>query len=320
MPNPLHQKRLFILGLGSQGKAWAQNWRDQKLTFKILFREKSNSLQAAQKLDLPIMFLQEWHPQPNDIFVMLIPDHTHEEMLKFFAQLAEDVPLTFIYAHGVSYTQHAWKTVYPNWSHLLLAPKAIASEVRANYLSREPLAAVYSTEGHNLQDAKTAETLLLFLAKELGINQGPFKSTFREETLADLFSEQALLCSLLPYGARIVFEKMVERGISREVAYLECWREVKLIADAMIKFGPDNFHRLISPNALYGGEKARHIIFDKSFHHKLDTLADDIWSGEFFKEIVEQDFETLRQRITADWAATNLAQIHKRMEKKGVEL
>ncbi|HAZ11817.1 MAG: hypothetical protein A2X86_07805 [Bdellovibrionales bacterium GWA2_49_15] len=316
-PNPLQRRRLFILGLGSQGKAWAQNWRDQKLPFQILLREKSSTIQEAKKLELPVTLFNEWRPEPNDIFIMLIPDHTHKNVLAFFAQQGGDIPLTFIYAHGVSYTQYNWNQVYPAWSHLLLAPKAIASEVRANYLSHEPLAAVYSTEGSIAHDAKE---LVFFLAGQLGINQGPFKSTFREETLADLFSEQALLCSLLPYGARLIFEKMVERGISREVAYLECWREVKLIADAMIKFGPENFHRLISPNALYGGEKARHVIFDKSFHDKLDTLAADIWSGSFFNEVMDQDLDALRQSVIADWSSTTLAQTHKAMEKKGVDL
>ncbi len=317
MANPIQNKRLFILGLGSQGKAWAQNWQDQKIPFHILSRGSKNTLEEIQKLNLSHQLLQEWRPQAHDIFVMLIPDHTHKQVLEFFAQRGREIPLTFIYAHGVSYTQYHWNKIYPSWSHLLLAPKAIASEVRANYLSHEPLAAVYSTEGSSDKDA---EKLVLFLARELGINQGPFKTTFQEETRADLFSEQALLCSLLPYGARIVFEKMLERGISREVAYLECWREVKLIADAMIKFGPENFHKLISPNALYGGEKARHIIFDKSFHAKLDKLASEIWSGSFFEEIMEQDFDALRRKVTEDWSKTTLAQTHNTMEKKRVGL
>ncbi|MEK6626285.1 MAG: hypothetical protein AABY86_15040, partial [Bdellovibrionota bacterium] len=80
--NPLHQRRLFILGLGSQGKAWAQNWRDSRLTFQILLRANSTGIQEAQKLDLSTMFFKEWRPENNDIFAMLIPDHTHKEVLQ----------------------------------------------------------------------------------------------------------------------------------------------------------------------------------------------------------------------------------------------
>ena len=91
-------KKTFILGLGSQG-ARAQNWRDSKLTFQILrenmpgrrmpatptFRTSCTSCTSIQEAQTrPVHHvLQRGRPENNDIFAMLIPDHTHKEVLQF---------------------------------------------------------------------------------------------------------------------------------------------------------------------------------------------------------------------------------------------
>jgi len=82
-----------------------------------------------------------------------------------------------------------------------------------------------------------------------------YASSFEEECMADLFSEQSLLCSLLPYGALKSYQILRQNGVSKEVAFMECFLELKSISQAFVTMGPVEFFKLISPNALIGSQK-----------------------------------------------------------------
>jgi ketol-acid reductoisomerase len=110
-------------------------------------------------------------------------------------------------------------------------------------------------------------------------------SNFKNETYADLFSEQSILCSLLPYASEMIFNKLVDKGIEKELAYFESWYEVKLIADTLMKIGPQKFFDLISPNALLGSKKGKDFLLDSHFQSQLNKLLDNIYSEDFFKEV-----------------------------------
>jgi ketol-acid reductoisomerase len=301
---------IIIIGFGSQAKAWALNLKDSGENVHIALRYQSQSLATAKELGLKTLTLGPDLKYFRN-FALLTPDHTHQRILhenREFIQKGSKI----ILAHGYSYTRHDLKTEYPDWDFLLFAPKAIASELRFQFESKGKLAAVMSTEGS--KDPLDGR-LIGRLAKSLGITAGPFETTFQDETFADLFSEQSILCSLLPYGALSSYKKLREKGISKEIAYLECWYEIKLIADAMVKMGPEKFFELISPNALFGGEKARKLLLDERFNSASLELLKDIWSEKFFREIDGTDFETLREEIIGFWRKEELAQTHQELKR-----
>lgn len=297
---------IVIIGFGSQAKAWALNLKDSGANVYIALRESSPSIKEAQALDLKTIIIG---PQLKDfkIFAILTPDHAHHQILEDNKQFIADGS-KIILAHGFSYVKNSFKEKYPSWSFLMLAPKAIASEVRFQYETKGKLAAVISTEGSTNPESDLR--LLKELANAIGITAGPFETTFKDETYADLFSEQSILCSLIPYGALHSYNKLRKKGISRELAYLECWYEVKLITDALIKLGPIKFFNLISPNALIGGEKARKAIFNSNYQEVSDRLMDDIWSGKFFNEVDKTDFLAVKNEVMAFWKNEDLGQIH----------
>src|SRR5690606_1654851 len=129
-----------------------------------------------------------------------------------------------LYAHGYSMTKHHFENHFSHLKHILFAPKSIGSELRRQYQLKGKLGAVYSVELLKADTADTVETeiWLLKLAQALGINLGPFKTTFKNEMEADLYSEQGLLCSLIPYAANEMFNHLTEAGIEPELAYFEC--------------------------------------------------------------------------------------------------
>ncbi|OUR98591.1 hypothetical protein A9Q84_04030 [Halobacteriovorax marinus] len=302
-------KNIVIIGYGSQAKAWALNLRDSGYEVTIALRKNSASFELAKKKGFSTIELESSDLQEHSTFALLTPDHTHKLTLKenqsFFPERAN-----IIYAHGYSYTAFDFKTHYPEFNHLLLAPKAIASEVRFQFENDGKLGAAYSLEDITAEKKRDLFELIKSVATGIGITAGPYETTFLEETNADLFSEQSLLCSLLPYGALHSYNKLREKGVKREIAYLECWLEVKLIADAMVKMGPVEFFKLISPNALIGGEKAREMLFDKDYHNKLDSLLNDIWNQDFFTECESVDFNKLRDGVIERWSKEELTQTH----------
>lgn len=295
---------IVIIGFGNQAKAWALNLRDSGREVCILLRDNSPSTELVEGLGFKTLSFNEQLKDFHD-FVVLTPDHTHAEILK---ELEQKIPKEskLIFAHGYSYIKDNFKDLYPQWNLLMLAPKAIASEVRFQYQTKGKLGAVFSLEGQN----ENQEAWLMELAKALGITSGPHQTSFKDECFADLFSEQSLLCGLLPYAALKSFNLLRAKGISPEVAYMECWLEVKLIADAMVKKGPLEFFKLISPNALIGGEKAREMLFDKAYQNKIERLWNDIESGSFFKEIDQSDFSQKKNQVLEFWKGQELSKVH----------
>lgn len=312
MTNSIINTPLVIIGFGSQAKAWALNLRDSGIEIIIGLRSDSPSQEVVDSLGFK-SFLLENSPFPvNSAILLLIPDHLQENFLKLNApNISEGSRI--IYAHGYSITKSALQKTYPKFSHLLLAPKAIASEVRFQFETKGKLGALYSAE-HALEKDKDRD-FVFALAKSLGITAGPYLASFEEEMRADLFSEQALLCGLIPYAALASYNKLREKGIPKEAAYMECWLETKLICDAMVKMGPVEFFKLISPNALIGGEKAQKQLLSPEYLKTLDGLIEDIWDKNFFKECDETDVLELKNQVLEFWQKEELSQTHKELSK-----
>jgi ketol-acid reductoisomerase len=302
--------RIAIVGFGSQAKAWALNLKDSEKNVHIALRPGSTSHQEVAALGLKSIELGS-KLREFSVFILLTPDHTHKEILDTYQEFIHEGS-KIIYAHGYSYIKHNLKNKFKTWDHLLLAPKAIASEVRFQFETGGKLGAIMSLEGSN--DPKDRE-LLQDIAKGIGITAGPYENSFKDETYADLFSEQSILCSLLPYGALHSYNKLRERGIGKEMAYMECWYEVKLIADTMIKLGPLKFFELISPNALIGGEKARKLIFNEEYNKVANKLLDDIWENKFFQEVDNQNFDALKNEVMSFWKNEELNTVHEDLKE-----
>jgi len=307
------QKELTIIGYGSQARAWAHNLSDSGWKITIALRTGSTSWQRVDQVKFATVDLDQSSTIETDYVGHLIPDADHGSFLETYKK--KFVPGTrFIYAHGYSFIKEEMPKKFPQFGHLLMAPKGIATELRAQYLEKGKLAAAYSLEGS--QSPEQDREFLLTLAADMGITAGPYEATFQEEAYADLFSEQTLLCSLLPYGALKCYNKLREKNIPKEIAYFECWYELKLIVDTMVALGPHKFFDLISPNALIGGEKGHQKLFDREYEAKLQTFIDDIWEKKFFNEIDETSVDKVRDKINSFWAAQEITQVHEELKEK----
>lgn len=303
----LFTNHITLIGLGSQGLSWSMNLRDSGFNVDVWLRENSPSHVVREQLEFSKA------KKFSSILLLLIPDNQH---LNFLKEHEKEIPAgaAIIYGHGASCVEHELPQKFSKFNHLLLAPKAIASEVRFQFETHGKLGACMSSEfalsdeGNSNKEA--CEVLLKNLAKGIGITAGPYPTSFLDETRADLFSEQALLCGLMPYAARSSFNFLISKGIDPKVAYLECWHELKYIAKAMADCGPKDFFNLISPHALVGAHKASEIYFNDRHQKVLEELYKDIESGRFFDEASKANKENLHENIISEWEKGSLQKVH----------
>ncbi len=296
--------RLTIIGFGNQAKSWALNLKDSAFPIRVALKTESPSVNLARELGFEVVAIGSAEFYTDSAFALLIPDQTHDDFMITHGHLFNKGSV-ILYAHGFSLLKYGLEKKFPHLQHVLYAPKSIGSELRVQFKLKGKLGAVYSLE-HYQGDSTHFEKWLLKLARAMGINMGPFKTNFKHETQADLYSEQGLLCSLIPYAAGEMFHHLVETGIEPELAYFECWHELKLIVNAMVDKGPEFFFDLISPNALIGSEKGYRRLFTPQFNNNLRSLLTDIQNGTFDTEIDKTNVEETRKIIRDRWHKSSL--------------
>ncbi|MBY0518770.1 MAG: hypothetical protein K2P81_17800 [Bacteriovoracaceae bacterium] len=306
------ENNIVIVGFGNQAKAWCANLHDSGFKVHVLLRHDSKSRSLIPK-DFKIL---DWQaPMQGHPMAFLVPDH---EIAGALASLSAYIPAgtTLYYAHGFALIEEKLNEKFPQFNHVLLAPKAIGTEVRATYVDRRALGGVYSVEMVHEDERKKIEALTLKTARALGITWGPYAVGVKQEMQADLFSEQAVLCSVIPEACRISFNMLIEKGIPPELAYFELWHEVGLIVKVMVDKGPEAFFHLISPNALIGAEKGRTLLCNEPFAKNMKTLLSDIESGKFAKEAASTDVEKLRHDTVLRWKNDPFGKTIEKMQKE----
>jgi len=120
------------------------------------------------------------------------------------------------------------------------------------------------------------------------LSAGAIETTFREETITDLFGEQAVLCGGVPELVKAAFEALVKRGYSPEVAYVECLHELKIITDLMYEGGLQYMRERISRTAAWGSYVSGRRIVSDDTRKTLEEILDNIESGTFAKEWIAE--------------------------------
>lgn len=305
--------RLTIIGFGNQAKAWSQNLKDSAFPFRVALMPDSPSFDKAVALGMETVEIGTESFFEDRAYVLLTPDHTHHTFMTTYGHMFSEGTL-MLYNHGFSLSKHRFQEHFSHLKHILFAVKAIGSEIRKVYLEKGKLGGVYSLE-HVPGDTSSIEKWLQKMSLALGLSMGIFKTTFEHETQADLYSEQGLLCSLIPYTADRMFKHLVESGIEPELAYFECWHELKLIVNAMVDKGPEGFYDLISPNALVGSEKGYERLFTAAFESNLKSLLTDIQAQKFNNELENANVEELRKKIRSRWSESSLMKTFNQMNR-----
>ena len=119
-----------------------------------------------------------------------------------------------------------------------------------------------------------------------GARSGIIKATFKEETEEDLFGEQAVLCGGLVELVKAGFETLTEAGYPPELAYFECYHEMKMIVDLMYESGIHFMNYSISNTAEYGEYYAGPKVINEQSREAMKLILERIQNGEFAREFV----------------------------------
>jgi ketol-acid reductoisomerase len=277
----LLDKKIAIVGYGSQGHAHALNLRDSGVgSVAVALREGSATAKKAEAQGLVVMTVPAaaaW----ADLIMVLAPDELQRSIYE--TDIAPNIRdgAALLFAHGLNIH---FKLIEPRASIdvLMVAPKGPGHTVRSEYKRGGGVPCLIAVA----QNA-TGNALDLGLAYASAIGggrSGVIETTFREECETDLFGEQAVLCGGLVELIRAGFETLVEAGYAPEMAYFECLHEVKLIVDLIYEGGIANMNYSISNTAEYGEYASGPRVVTPATKAEMKRILDDIQSGRFVRD------------------------------------
>jgi len=277
----LEDKVVGIIGYGSQGHAHAQNLRDSGCQVIVAAKAKgSKGWKNAQDAGFKVLTAAEVAKQA-DIIVMLVPDNLQREIYYGSIEkgLARGKMLMFAHGFNIHYGQIIPP---PDIDVTMIAPKCPGPILRQLYTQGIGPPAVVAVH----QDASgKAKDIALAYAKGIGCSRaGVIETTFAEETETDLFGEQTVLCGGVSALVKAGFETLVEAGYQPEIAYFECFHELKLIVDLMYQGGLSYMRYSVSDTAEYGDYTRGPRVIDDMVKEEMAQILAEIQDGSFAKE------------------------------------
>lgn len=294
----IQNKKVAIVGYGSQGHAHAQNLRDSGVEVVIALKDGSKSAAKAEEDGFVVKSVAdaaEW----ADLIMILAPDQ-HQRSI--FADSIKDkltAGKTLAFAHGFN-IRFGYIDAPEGVDIILVAPKAPGHTVRREFVAGRGIPDIIAVES----DATgTAWATALSYAKAIGgTRAGVIKTTFTEETETDLFGEQAVLCGGMSHLVQYGFETLVEAGYQPQIAYFEVLHELKLIVDLMWEGGIAKQRWSISDTAEYGDYVSGPRVISPDVKENMKGVLADIQSGAFAKRFIDDqdngatEFLALREK------------------------
>ena len=275
----LKNKRVAIIGYGSQGHAHALNLHDSGIDVVVGLYEGSKSWAKAEEAGLKVMTTEE-AVKCSDVIMILVNDEKQAALYHKSIEpyLTKGKYLAFAHGFNIHFGQ-----IKPNddINIIMIAPKGPGHTVRSQYLEGKGVPSLIAVA----QDPSGDSTqVALAYASGIGAGRaGIFETTFKEETETDLFGEQAVLCGGVTALIKAGFDTLVEAGYQPEMAYFECCHEMKLIVDLIFQGGMEFMRYSISDTAEYGDYITENKIITDETKKAMKGVLSDIQDGTFAK-------------------------------------
>jgi len=276
----LKDKKIAVLGFGSQGHAHALNLKDSGMNVCVGLRKSSSRWVKAEALGLQVKTVSDasaW----AEVIMILLPDQMQKEI--YDKDIAQHVTSGKTIAFGHGFNIHYKQIVSPvDVNVMMIAPKSPGHLVRRTFTegSGVPcLIAIYQDPSGKTKD------LALAWAKGIGgTKAGVIETNFKDETETDLFGEQAVLCGGSAELIKAGFETLTEAGYPSDLAYFECMHEMKLIVDLYYEGGLSRMNYSVSDTAEYGGMTRGPRIITHETKNEMKKILAEIQSGKFANE------------------------------------
>jgi ketol-acid reductoisomerase len=274
-------KKIAIVGYGSQGRAHALNLTDSGVkNVAVALRPGSATAKKVEADGLKVMSVPEaakW----ADLIMILAPDELQAGI--YNSEIAPNIKdgAALLFAHGLN-VHFRLIEAKDTIDVLMVAPKGPGHTVRSEYQKGGGVPCLIAVEKNATGNA--LDLGLAYASAIGGGRSGVIETTFREECETDLFGEQSVLCGGLVELIRAGFETLVEAGYAPEMAYFECLHEVKLIVDLIYEGGIANMNYSISNTAEYGEYVTGPRIVTPETKAEMKRVLEDIQSGRFVRD------------------------------------
>lgn len=295
----IKNKKVVIVGYGSQGHAHAANLRDSGAKdVRIALRADSATNAKAKAAGFETMTPDEaakW----ADVLMMATPDELQRDIYYTWLHGNMKPNAAIAFAHGLNIH---FNLIEPrkDVDVFMVAPKGPGHTVRGEYQKGGGVPCLFAV--HQDATGKARDIALSYASGIGGGRSGLIETTFRDECETDLFGEQAVLCGGVCELIKAGFETLTEAGYAPEMAYFECLHEMKLIVDLMYEGGMANMRYSISNTAEYGDyTRGTRIITDET-RAEMKKILDDIQSGRFTRDWMlecqagQPSFKAMRRR------------------------
>jgi ketol-acid reductoisomerase len=276
-------KKIAIVGYGSQGRAHALNLKDSGVKDVVVaLRPGSATAKKVEADGLKVLSVAEaaaW----ADMIMVLAPDELQRGI--YNSEIAPNIKdgAALLFAHGLNVH---FNLIEPKDTIdvLMVAPKGPGHTVRGEYQKGGGVPCLIAI--HHNSTGNALDLGLAYASAIGGGRSGVIETTFREECETDLFGEQAVLCGGLVELIRAGFETLVEAGYAPEMAYFECLHEVKLIVDLIYEGGISNMNYSISNTAEYGEYVTGPRMVTPDTKAEMKRVLEDIQSGRFVRDFM----------------------------------
>ncbi|MEW5809723.1 MAG: ketol-acid reductoisomerase [Actinomycetota bacterium] len=279
----IQNRKVGIIGYGSQGHAHALNLRDSGVRVQVGLQERSKSRGKAAEQGLEIGTPAEvsaW----ADVIMLLAPDTAQPEIFTTDIEPNVNAGDALLFGHGLN-IHFKLITPPPYITVGMVAPKGPGHLVRRQFVDGKGVPCLVAVA----QDPSgEGRSLTLSYARGIGgTRAGVIETTFKDETETDLFGEQAVLAGGTEELVKMGFDVMVEAGYAPELAYFEVLHELKLIVDLMYEGGIARMNYSISDTAELGGYLSGPRVIDATTKLRMQQVLSEIRDGTFVQHLVE---------------------------------
>ena len=284
-PQLIQDKKVAIIGYGSQGHAHALNLLDSGVDVRVGLREDSRSRAKAEEAGLKVMSVAD-AAEEADFIMILTPDET--QAATYEADIAPHLKAgdTLAFAHGFN-IHFGYIEPPAEVDVVMIAPKGPGHMVRRVFTEGAGVPCLICVN----QDASgQAKDVALSYAWGIGgARAGVIETTFKNETETDLFGEQAVLCGGVTALMQAGFETLVEAGYAPENAYFECIHEMKLIVDLIYAGGFKMMRYSISDTAEFGDYETGKRIITEDTKKEMKKILEEIQDGTFASKWIAEN-------------------------------
>ena len=279
----IKNKIIAVIGYGNQGRAEALNLRDSGLNVIIGNIEDEYKV-LAKKDGFEVYSIAE-STKKSDILMLLIPDEVQSEVFNrdILPNLRKNMVINFATGYNIAFQEFTNLKPPDFVDIIMIAPRMIGIGVRESYLKGEGFFSFIAVH----QDASgNAKQILLELAKALGTTKkGAIETTFYQETVLDLFTEQAFG----PAFGQVLTNSincLLEAGYPPEAVFVELYMsgELSFTIKEMAEVGIVNQMDFHSPTSQYGSLTRGARFMNPKLLEMMQKGLKEIESGKFAKE------------------------------------